>query len=182
MTTIETVRLVLRPYQTADAANLPALIGNWNVAKMLARVPYPYTEEDAMDFIERVSDIPAIEKDQAFVVEDRKTGQQIGGNGIYFRPGGEGEIGYWLGEPYWGKGYMTEAASALVSHFFAANEDDKLVSGFFADNPASGHILTDKLGFTVTGQSQVHSLARKQDVEHIDVILTRTNWQTRSNS
>lgn len=177
MNTIETERLILRSYRSEDATDLPALIGNWNVAKMLARVPYPYTDDDAADFVSRVTTEKENPDDIAFVIESRDTGHQIGGNGIYHRPIGGAEIGYWLAEPYWGRGFMTEAARALVAHFFAISGDDTLYSGYFADNPASGKILTEKLGFTQTGTSQIHSLARKQNVEHMDVELTRANWQ-----
>lgn len=76
----------------------------------------------------------------------------IGGVGIADR-NGESEIGYWIVPSHWGRGYATEAARAVVAAARDSLRIDRLVSGHFLDNPASGAVLR-KLGFVVTGQEQ----------------------------
>ncbi len=84
-----------------------------------------------------------------------------------------GHLGYWLGKPFWGKGYMSEAAGALVDAYFDHTRTKQIVSGAFADNPVSAKVLR-KLGFAETGRSRQHCEARGGEVDHIDMMLTRT--------
>src|SRR6185437_13218425 len=84
-------------------------------------------------------------------------------------------IGYWLGEPFWNRGFMTEAVGAIVDWYFEATRAVTLGSGVFSFNRASLAVQR-KLGFTETGSSYRLCLARKQEVRHIDTELTRARW------
>ena len=83
-----------------------------------------------------------------------------------------GHLGYWLGKPFWGRGYMTEAASALIDAYFEQTKSNEIISGAFADNTGSQAVL-GKLGFVRTGVSRCPCPARGGEVDHIDMVLTR---------
>jgi len=87
------------------------------------------------------------------------------------------DVGFWLGRPYWGRGYMTEAATAILSWLFETTDHDMVTAGAFADNPASIRVQ-EKLGFTVCGESRQMCRARGQELPHIDLVLTRDNFMT----
>lgn len=156
---IRSARAALRPLVPADAPAVAALIGEFDVSRMLARAPHPYAVADAEGFIARVAGADwtrAIEIDGALA----------GCCGV------DPKLGYWLGRPFWGRGLMSEVAGALVDAWFAAEPGDAIEAGHFADNPASRRIL-DKLGFREIGRSLLHSAARGCDVDHVDMRLTR---------
>ena len=161
---IRTERLRLIPLSPLDAADITQLITDWDVIRMLARPPYPYTIEHARAWLEKARDYP-----WAFAsYRDRFMGvAEI-----------QGHLGYWLGKPFWGQGFMTEAAGALVNAYFANTKSARIVSGAFADNPASQAVLA-KLGFTETGRSRAPCPARGAEVEHVDMALTREVWARR---
>ncbi len=102
---IETERLLLRPPVPADAPAIARLVGDFEVSRWLAVVPHPYTLEDALEFIEHISG----RWDRAIT----RDGELIGVVGITT------SLGYWLGQPFWGCGYMSEAAGALVDAWFS---------------------------------------------------------------
>jgi RimJ/RimL family protein N-acetyltransferase len=82
-------------------------------------------------------------------------------------------LGYWLGQPFWGQGYMSEAARGFIVHFFAAKTDDVLYSGAFAENAASLRIQ-EKLGFQRDGDAKLYSRPRGAECPHVNTSLTRT--------
>ena len=88
-------------------------------------------------------------------------------------------VGYWLGEPFWNRGFMSEALCAVVAWYFEATAEAAIASGVFSFNKAS-LAVQNKLGFTQTGESRMHCLARKQEVRHIDTQLTRARWAEHS--
>src|SRR3569833_889861 len=105
---IETKRLVLRAPIRGDVPDLVRLADNKNIASKLARMPNPYTRADAVGFIEIVAQ-RADERPYAVTLD----GRLIGIVGFSFQEGAPPELGYWLGEPHWGKGYMTVFVWAL---------------------------------------------------------------------
>ena len=160
---IKTERLELRRWSDEDAGALVPLIDNLKVSRWLTRVPYPYTIEDARDFISRHRDQGA---GDVFAVLHE--GAIIGCCSV------GGELGYWLGEPYWGKGYATEAARVLVARHFTRT-DAPLDSGYFSANAASKSVLT-KLGFEPTRTETAICLASGEDVTIQKVTLTNSCW------
>ena len=146
---IITDRLILRNIGARDAETIATLIDNYKIAVMLARVPYPYKIEDARQFIALTKDPPADERVFALCLKD-KAGTLIGICSYERRQSVEPELGYWLGVPYWGNGYATEAARAVIDHAFADLGCDALVSGARVSNPASRRVL-EKCGFQWTG-------------------------------
>ena len=145
---ITTERLVLRPLEKADLARLVTLVNSWNVARMLSRVPFPYDDADGERFLVFLAANP---QEQTFAIND--AAGLVGCIGLHPDDAGGIELGYWLGEPYWGRGYATEAGHALIRYGFETLRPDILTSGHFVENLASSRVL-QKLGFRYTGDSE----------------------------
>jgi RimJ/RimL family protein N-acetyltransferase len=143
---LETKRLVLRAPTLEDAKAVAMLANDRRVAENTLRIPHPYRLQDAETFIASVNKGDG-EHGFALILDD---GTLIGMCGIARLDGVTPEIGYWLGVPYWGRGYATEAARAVIDYGFAALGHDQLVAGARVSNPASRRVL-EKCGFQWTG-------------------------------
>jgi RimJ/RimL family protein N-acetyltransferase len=163
---LTTARLSLRPYRTADAASVADLIGDLSVARWLTQVPHPYAERDALDFFERCGDGSGV----FGVAIGDGDGDAIGCVSIM-----DGDLGYWLGQPYWGRGYATEAARAVVGWHFD-REQTVLESGYVLGNRASCNVLS-KLGFRETGQRGVTSASLGMTVTVQRMELDCPSWK-----
>jgi RimJ/RimL family protein N-acetyltransferase len=170
--TIRTKRLILRPASMADAEPIARYLNNFAVSGNLARVPYPYTVTDAERWLGSQRPEPRA-GDTGFGIELPGAGY-VGHVGFHL-DGEEAELGYWLGEPFWHRGLMTEAARAAVDWYFGVSPAPSIRSGVFHFNKASLAIQR-KLGFTETGVSSRHCLARGEEVRHIDTQLSRADW------
>lgn len=173
---LETERLLLRPPNAADISHFVPLIRDFDVAKNLSRVPHPYTEDDACAFIVATAQGWTSGDDLAFAILRKSDGAYIGAGGVH--PKQNWEIGYWLGKPYWGKGYATETAARLVAFGFEQKGADRLLGKWFHDNPASGRVL-EKAGFTPAGEEMSNCLARGRKVPAHVVALDRNDYMTR---
>lgn len=170
---IVTERLTLRPYEQRDRARLVALANNWRVAKNLSLMPFPYTERHADEWLGKQAGFWDSRSSYPLVIA--LNGEQIGGIGLDVREHSQWELGYWLGEPYWNRGYASEAATALVRFAFEKLKVERIVAGHYADNHPSGRVLT-KLGFRYTVEAMRHCLARGTDVKCLEMTLTRDAW------
>ena len=169
---IFTRRLTLRPLTRADIPPLVEMLDDFEVARWLTVVPHPYTRDDAREFLRFLEGADPLE---ALGIE-AGTGL-VGVVGI--SGGGTGSLGYWLGRVHHGKGYMSEAARALVGHYFATRDADHLTSGYFENNAASARVLK-KLGFISNGHERVKSVAQDMEVLLKKVILPRELWEALS--
>lgn len=149
-----TERLVLRPPHQDDIPELAELANNRRVAEMLARMPYPYTRADA----------------EHFVTGSRSCGQSgchyaiaLAGSGAFIGCAGLDQcahglkLGYWVGEPYWGEGYATEVAHALVDLAFRVTQIEYLNVSCRVINDASRRVI-HKCGFQYAGKGMLDSL------------------------
>ncbi|HNX79325.1 MAG TPA: GNAT family protein [Prolixibacteraceae bacterium] len=134
----------LRPFRQEDAPRLAELANNEKIAVNLRDgFPHPYTPDDAEKFIEMALSKP----DQIFAIEYQ--GEYVGNIGVHlksdvYRLGAE--IGYFLGEPYWGKGIMTKAVNLVCDYAFRELGIVRIDTGVFDFNPASMRVL-EKCGF-----------------------------------
>lgn len=174
---LETERLKLRPPTPADAEAIAVQIGDWDVAKMLSRVPYPYTVGDAHDFIAAVEASRRAGKRLVLAVTRKSELVGIVGLDDIRRIESEpiANLGYWFGRAHWHKGYATEAVRAVVKHAFEDLSLAGLKSGHFKENHRSGRVLA-KLGFRYAGEGMQYCLARGEEVPHVDVVLPRACW------
>jgi RimJ/RimL family protein N-acetyltransferase len=165
--TIRTDRLLLRAPLASDAARIALLAGDYDVASMTGTIPHPYDEEMAVDWI---TSLEKGEEGVAFAVE--RAGAVIGCVGYRAIDDVHAEIGYWIGKSYWGLGYATEAARALIRHVFAEEGFDYLTAGHFQENPASARVIA-KLGFEPAGETLRDCAARGGQAHCIVYRLTR---------
>jgi RimJ/RimL family protein N-acetyltransferase len=140
---LETERLVLRRPTLADVKAIVRAINDRRIAQNTARIPHPYAASDAEDFVNFVGNQP---QDTNFLIT--RDGEVIGGVGIDLGSGAP-EIGYWLGVPFWGEGYATEAARAVIDYTFEEFGSAELRAGARVVNPASRRVL-EKCGFQWT--------------------------------
>jgi [ribosomal protein S5]-alanine N-acetyltransferase len=104
---LETARLILREFSESDIAELVPLIGAAEVAATTLRIPHPYEERHACEFI---GSVPK-ENELRLAIRLRSNGRLCGGMGLHPEmQHRRAEIGYWIGVPFWGNGYATEAA------------------------------------------------------------------------
>ncbi len=164
---IKTERLALRPLTRADIPAMVALLDDYDVARWLSVVPYPYTRADGLDFLNHLD--KADPGEALAIVTPEGFGGVVG-----IGPG----LGYWLGRAFWRRGYMTEAAAAMIGNFFTRTDADLLPSGYFEGNTASARVL-HKLGFRPDGEERVKSRAQGVEVTLKKVILSRADWQAR---
>ncbi|HTN96252.1 MAG TPA: GNAT family N-acetyltransferase, partial [Nordella sp.] len=143
---------------------------------MLSRLPYPYKIEHARQFIDWVGKQPADEA--VFVICLNNEARTITGVCSYERRDeAHPELGYWLGEPYWGRGYMSEAVTAVVDHAFDVAGHERLISGCRLQNLASRRVL-EKAGFEHSGPYEIDSLLLKAKVPGHRFVLTRERWES----
>jgi len=172
---LATARLNLRPYRDSDVAELLPLIGAREVAATTGRIPHPYSEKDATQFI------AAAQKDDEIrlAITLRSDSRMIGGVGLrLFEPHQNAELGYWLGVPYWGSGFAIEAAREMVRYGFETLHLHRIFATVFIHNPASGRVLV-KLGMRREGCQRQH--IRKWD-QFVDLELygiLRQEWESR---
>ena len=168
MTVLRTARLVLRPLRAEDAEAFHAFASDWEVASRVASWPWPgdraFTEQ-------RLSKPQPGEGIRTAILCD---GTLVGSAGVE-----DGEIGYMLARSAWGRGYATEACTALLDFAFATTPWPEISAGVFADNDASMRVL-EKLGFARLGQGTHGCRAQGRDLPTVTFLLTREAWQRRA--
>lgn len=165
---LTTERLVLRAPALDDAAAVAAGLNDFEVVRWLTPLPYPYGLADALAWLRRLE---APRPDRAvFALE-------LAGKGLIGVVSIVDELGYWLARPYWGQGYGIEAVRALLAWHFGSTSATEVPSGAHQDNVRSLGLLA-KLGFVVTGTSWRFVQSQQREVEHIEMRLTRTAFET----
>ncbi|MCF3641360.1 GNAT family N-acetyltransferase [Rhizobium sp. TRM95111] len=165
--TLTTARLVLRPHRASDAEAIAQSLGDYQVARMLARVPVPYDRQDAAEWLNLVTTgfIPG----WAFAVT---TGDDVHVGCVSIEMRGDAwHLGYWLNRFYWRRGYMSEAVRAVSGRFLMRVPGTDIHSGVFADNLASLKVQ-QACGFRVAGCGEIFSVARNALVPHIETRLS----------
>ena len=153
---LTTERLFLRRLYRHDIPALLPLIGAREVAATTLRIPHPYTLEDAENFLRYTDDVWEKGDGARFGVFLREGEQLCGGMGLVVnREHRHAEIGYWIGVPFWGKGYCTDAVRELLRYGFTRLKLKRIHSNHFSNNPASGRIL-QKVGMRHEGTLRQH--------------------------
>jgi len=156
MIKIETERLVLKKLVDADKERLVSLIGDFRVSKTLSNVPYPYTLDDADEWLKIVDN-------EEFNLNIFLNDDLIGGIGLTPTEDDFYELGYWLGVEYWGQGYATESVMELLNYAKSNTPCEKLKANAFKENVASAKVL-EKNGFKRVEDREVFSISRQENV------------------
>ncbi|MTI17759.1 N-acetyltransferase [Rhodobacteraceae bacterium RKSG542] len=169
---LKTERLTLRAFRQDDLDRICEYLNDFDITKMLVPVPYPYTREDAQFWIDLTTNSDG--SDNINWAIDDGSGI-IGCIGSFELQSGT-TFGYWLGKPYWGKGYVSEAGRAVREYLFAHYDFPVLRCGAFVENPGSQNVLK-KLGFLEVGRNELSSAARgNQLVPNIKFELPRSRY------
>jgi ribosomal-protein-alanine N-acetyltransferase len=160
---ISTQRLILKKLEQHDKQWLVPQIGDWQVAQWLSNVPYPYTQKDADDFLQMLS-----QQQLNLSIFNNKT--LIGGVGLTSENQSDFELGFWLAKQYWGQGYATEAAQGLLQYATEQMGLNRIKSSYIRGNDQSAKVLK-KLGFKEVGESQIYCRPRREIVSRVDLIL-----------
>jgi len=160
---IATDRLLLRPFTAADAPSVQRLVSAYEIAEGTLLIPHPYPEGAAAEWIAKQGTNP---NNHVFAIALRDAAEAIGAIGLEVVPEHvRGEIGYWIGVPYWGRGYMTEAVRAVIGWAFESLRLHRVFAQHFTRNPASGRVM-QKAGMTHEGSLRQHD--KKWDA-YVDV-------------
>lgn len=173
---IETTRLLLRDVHLNDVDTIVRELNNFNIARNTARIPFPYHRDDALDFISFVKTLD--ERSLVCAISERSNPTEMLGIASYefSAEQNNAELGYWLSESHWGKGFMTEAVAAIVHHAFTTAKLSHLVSCYHNDNPVSGRILR-RVGFVEIGQCTSFSKAQGKDIAVTNLKLSRAEYK-----
>ncbi|WP_310391282.1 GNAT family N-acetyltransferase [Hymenobacter sp.] len=159
---LETECLLLRQLTEADLGRIVALAGAEAVAATTLNIPHPYAKADARHWLGLARQGFARQDAYIFGIERQESGEFIGGIGLSLTaPHRRAEAGYWLGQPYWNRGYGTEALGALLRFGFETLALHKITSSHYAINPASGKVMT-KNGLVKEGELAAHILKNGQ--------------------
>lgn len=162
---ISTERLHLRPVTPHDSGRITEVVADPRVYRMLARVPPGQTKAQTLAWIMTHDRGRAEDLDHVYAITNDGvllgvTGAHRASTDLPF------EIGYWLAPEAWGQGFITEASAGLIRWLESRKGARALVSGHFADNPASGRVLA-KLGFLPSGRDKMLCLGRGEIADHI---------------
>jgi [ribosomal protein S5]-alanine N-acetyltransferase len=177
--TLTTDRLHLRPFTRDDCPRLQMLADDKRIADNVGFI-HPYTLADAEKFLLKIADDVANDRGFALAIIRTETADLIGSIGFALDARNRrASFGYWIGLPFWGKGYMTEAARALVDHLFTAFELHRVTAVHHALNPASGRVMK-KVGMTLEGTSREHYRLAEAFVDDVHYGILRSEWTARN--
>lgn len=176
--TVQTARLTLRPFCPEDAEDVARLCGDRDIASTTLLIPHPYALADARKWLSTHQ--AAFDAAQAvhFATCLRSSGALVGAMGLILQPEHDrAELGYWIGKPFWGNGYATEAAAAAVGYAFSTLRYNRVYAYHYTRNPTSGRVLR-KIGMRHDGCQRAH--IRKwgiyEDCEFFGIL--RSEWES----
>ena len=154
--TLQTSRLILQPFQLEDAPEVQKLAGVREIASTIKNMPHPYEDGMAEKWIRTHQ--KEFEKgrslDLAIVIKE--TTQLCGAIRLHINSNfNNAELGYWLGVPYWGRGYCTEAVKATLTYGFESLNLHRIYASHLTRNPASGRVM-QKIGMIREGCLRQH--------------------------
>ncbi len=168
---LESARLSLRPFNITDAIAVQALAGDERVADVTAAIPHPYLDGEAERWIATHPKLWDAGSGLVYAIAARASAELIGAISILGIRDGEGELGYWIGVPHWGRGYASEAVRTLLEFVPASGLVSTLNARVLVRNPASAKVLT-RTGFVLVARTQTACGYRRKR-EPVDVYAWR---------
>jgi ribosomal-protein-alanine N-acetyltransferase len=153
---LRTARLLLRSLEGKDISTIVRLAGANEIAATTLNIPHPYTEDDAQSFLAKANEDFHAGRSISLAISVSPGRELCGAVGLNMADAHRhAELGYWIGVPFWGKGYATEAASAVVAFGFGTLRLHRIYAHHFAGNTASKRVL-EKIGMRHEGRSRHH--------------------------
>lgn len=173
---IDTERLLLRSPIPTDASRIAELIGSWDIARWLVRVPFPYRVDHAVAWIERSNQERAAAMGWPFIIMRLEDRALVGSMDLSLEPDRvTGALGYWIGEPFWGHGYATEAARAVIEFAFDTLNLETVTANALPDNARSIRVL-EKAGLSYV-ESRPEETVERGRVDTDFFVLDRASWR-----
>ena len=179
--TLQTARLILRPFELTDAPEVKKLAGAKEIASTTGVVPHPYKDGMAEEWISTHQQRFEQGKLVNFAIVVKEITQLCGAIELTIdNENSNAELGYWIGVPYWGQGYCTEAALVVVAYGFKNLNLHRIYASHLTRNPASGRVI-QKLGMTYEGCLRQHEQkwGKFEDVAIYGILATE--WHERKN-
>jgi RimJ/RimL family protein N-acetyltransferase len=163
---INTLNLIIKKPNKNDISSLVKELNNWNISKWLVEVPYPYLINDAYYWLNKT-------EQNTFSFNIYKKNKLIGGISLTNKLSDtRWELGYWIGENYWGKGYATEACENLIEYFFSNTSNNLIYASHMKDNIKSKKIII-KLGFKLVKAGKKFSISRNEIIDNLNYELLK---------
>jgi len=175
--TIKSKRLILRPFKISDAKTVHRLAGDSAVTDTTLNIPDPYRVEMAEEWISNHTSKFEAGENATFAIVSRNPKNLVGAMGLIIESKFDrAELGYWIGKPYWNRGYCTEAGHAVLKFSFSDLTLNRVYAHHFSRNPASGKVMK-KLGMIREGRVRQH--VKKGDrFEDLDLYgILKADWQ-----
>ena len=164
---LHTDNLIIKKPSEKDLNSLIKELNNWNISQWLVNVPYPYTIEDGQNWLKKTK-----EDDYSFNIFLKN--KLIGGISITNKQNNtKPELGYWIGENFWGKRYAFEVCTNLIKHFFSNTSHNIIYASHMKDNTKSKKILIN-LGFKFVSNGKKFSISRNEIVDDLDYQLIKS--------
>ena len=164
---LHTDNLVIKKPSEKHLNSLIKELNNWNISKWLIEVPYPYTVDDAKYWVKKT-------KQDEYSFNIFLKNKLIGGVSLSnLRENSKWELGYWIGEEYWGNGYAIEACENLISYFFSNTNNSIIYASHMKDNIKSKKIIIN-LGFKLVSSGKKFSISRNGMVEDLNYELRKS--------
>ena len=164
---LHTDNLVIKKPSEKHLNSLIKELNNWNISKWLIEVPYPYSIDDAKYWVKKT-------KQDQYSLNIYLKNKLIGGMSLSNqRENSKWELGYWIGEEYWGNGYAIEACENLISYFFSNTNNSIIYASHMKDNIKSKKIII-KLGFKLVSSGKKFSISRNEMVEDLNYELRKS--------
>ena len=173
---IKTDRLLLRGFQASDALEIQKLAGAFEVAEMTLNIPHPYLDGMAETWMADHQKDYESGNGVVFAIVDLKSSLLLGAVGLTvthrFK---RAELGYWVGKPFWGQGFATEASKAVLVYGFEEMQLNKIHASHMARNPASGRVM-QKIGMEQEGVLKQHALKWDQFIDMAIYGILASTW------
>ena len=184
-----TPRLTLRPLVPADAPRISELAGDARIAATTAAIPHPYHLSDAEKWIDSLAADAQTGTAYCFAItlagtrtpgrenDLHDTGHLVGSITVreIYPVHRRAVLGYWIGVPYWNKGFATEAGRAILQFAFARKNLNRISADHYASNPASGRVM-QKIGFTYEGLLRQHHLKNGVYEDVVKYGILQEDW------
>ncbi|MBN2011787.1 GNAT family N-acetyltransferase [candidate division KSB1 bacterium] len=152
---LQTKRLILRAFKMNDAPVVQFLAGDFAIADTTSTIPHPYPNGAAEDWISTHETDLLMDRGIDWAIARRQDSCLIGAITIRIKENEKAEIGYWIGKPYWGQGYCSEAAQEVLEYGFLVKGLNRIYAFHFSRNPASGRVM-QKIGMNQEGILRHH--------------------------